>query len=133
MIFSYCSFPFKKNKRRTVLPAKLRLDDRLLRDQERKKKTEEESLEELIEDYDSQNEENMEDTAGQSLSLGDRSIQSSSLPLSSRFDVSQIKNLQLNRIIEDPRRSKVNWKRIKFKEVSNDKGTTHHRQSSKNK
>ena len=67
----------------------------------------------------------MEDTAGQSLPLEDRSIQNSSLPSTSRFDVSQIKNLQLDRIIEDPKRSKINWKRIKFKEVSKDKGSTH--------
>ena len=66
----------------------------------------------------------MEDTAGQSLPLEDRSIQNSSLPSTSRFDVSQIKNLQLD-IIEDPKRSKINWKRIKFKEVSKDKGSTH--------
>ena len=64
----------------------------------------------------------MENTAEQTLPDEERS--NSSLLSSSRYDVSQIKNLQLNRTIEDPRRCKNNWKRMKFKEVSKDKGST---------
>jgi len=109
----------KKSKLGPVSTARLKLDDRFLRDQERKPKSEEESLEELIEDYDSQNEEHMENTAEQTLPDEERS--NSSLLSSSRYDVSQIKNLQLNRTIEEPRRCKNNWKRMKFKEVSKDK------------
>ena len=110
----------KKNKRRPVLTAKLRLNDQHIREHEEKHK--EESLEELIEDFESQNEEDMEDTIEKSLPVEEQTNSS----LIYRYNVCQIKNLQLNRTIEDTRSSKngTSWKRLKFKEVSKDKGTT---------
>ena len=107
----------KKYKRRPVLTAKLRLNDQHIREHEEKHK--EESLEELIEDFESQNEEDMEDTIEKSLPVEEQTNSS----LLSRYNVCQIKNLQLNRTIEDTRSSKngTSWKRLKFKEVSKDK------------
>ena len=107
----------KKYKRRPVLTAKLRLNDQHIREHEEKYK--EESLEELIEDFESQNEGDMEDTIEKSLPVEEQTNSS----LLSRYNVCQIKNLQLNRTIEDTRSSKngTSWKRLKFKEVSKDK------------
>ena len=107
----------KKYKRRPVLTAKLRLNDQHIREHEEKHK--EESFGELIEDFESQNEEDMEDTIEKSLPVEEQTNSS----LISRYNVCQIKNLQLNRTIEDPRSSKngTSWKRMKFKEVSEDK------------
>ena len=110
----------KKYKRRPVLTAKLRLNDQHIREQEEKHKLPEESLEELIEDFESQNEEDIEDTIEKSLPVEEQTNSS----ILSRYNVCQIKNLQLNRTIEDPRSSKNSWKRIKFKEVSKNKGRT---------
>ena len=110
----------KKYKRRPVLTAKLRLNDQHIREQEEKHKLPEESLEELIEDFESQNEEDIEDTIEKSLPVEEQTNSS----LLSRYNVCQIKNLQLNRTIEDPRSSKNSWKRIKYKEVSKYKGRT---------
>ena len=110
----------KKYKRRPVLTAKLRLNDQHIREQEEKHKLPEESLEELIEDFESQNEEDIEDTIEKSLPVEEQTNSS----ILSRYNVCQIKNLQLNRTIEDPRSSKNSWKRIKFKEVSKNKGST---------
>ena len=112
----------KKYKRRPVLTAKLRLNDQHIREQEEKHKLQEESLEELIEDFESQNEEDMEDTIEKTLPVEEQT--NSSLLSNSRYNVCQIKNLQLNRTIEDPRSSKNSWKRIKFKEVSKNEGIT---------
>merc|ERR1712131_530247 len=107
----------KKYKRRPVLTAKLRLNDQHIREHEEKHKKE--SLEELIEDFESQNEEDMEDTIEKSLPVEEQTNSS----LISRYNVCQIKNLQLNRTIEDTRSSKngTSWKRMKFKEVSKGK------------
>ena len=110
----------KKYKRRPVLTAKLRLNDQHIREQEEKHKLPEESLEELIEDFESQNEEDIEDTIEKSLPVEEQTNSS----ILSRYNVCQIKNLQLNRTIEDPRSSKNSWKRIKYKEVSKYKGRT---------
>ena len=110
----------KKYQRRPVLTAKLRLNDQHIREQEEKHKLPEESLEELIEDFESQNEEDIEDTIEKSLPVEEQTNSS----LLSRYNVCQIKNLQLNRTIEDPRSSKNSWKRIKYKEVSKYKGRT---------
>ena len=110
----------KKYKRRPVLTAKLRLNDQHIREQEEKHKLPEESLEELIEDFESQNEEDIEDTIEKSLPVEEQTNSS----ILSRYNVCQIKNLQLTRTIEDPRSSKNSWKRIKFKEVSKNKGRT---------
>ena len=114
-------FLLKKYKRRPVSTTKLRLpinDHRNIQEQEEKQN--DESLGELIEDFDSQNDENMEDTIENSLPVEEKTNSS----LISRYNVCQIKNLQLNRTVEDPRSSKNSWKRIKFKEVSKDKGST---------
>ena len=107
----------KKYKRRPVLTTKLRLNDQHIREHEEKHK--EESLEELIEDFQSQNEEDMEDTIEKSLPVEEQTNSS----LLSRYNVCQIKNLQLNRTIEDTRSSKngTSWKRLKFKDISKDK------------
>ena len=64
----------------------------------------------------------MEDTIEKTLPVEEQT--NSSLLCSSRYNVCQIKNLQLNRTIEDPRSSKNSWKRVKFKEVSKNKGST---------
>lgn len=109
----------QKNKRRQVLKSKLRLNDPWARDHEEKYKVQEESLEELIEDYESQSQEDMEDTIEKSLSV-DHRTDSSSLSIS-RYNVCQIKNLELNHTYEDSRSLKNSWKRVKFKEVSKDK------------
>ena len=111
----------KKYKRRPVSTTKLRLpvnDHQNIQEQEEKQN--DKSLGELIEDFDSQNDENMEDTIENSLPVEEQANSS----LISRYNVCQIKNLQLNRTVEDPRSSKNSWKRIKFKEVSQDKGIT---------
>merc|ERR1712131_172304 len=107
----------KKYKRRPVLTAKLRLNDQHIREHEEKHK--EESQKELIEDFESQNEEDMEDTIEKSLPVEEQTNSRGR----SRYNVCQIKNLRLNRTIEDTRSSKngTSWKRMKFKEVSKDK------------